>query len=57
MWDVQDLLDTGKLVRVLEAFPLESFGDMYAVIPSRRYLAPRVRSFLDFLIERCEARA
>lgn len=50
LWDLEDLLASGKLVRVLERHPLETFGDLYAVIPSRRYLAPRVRRFLDFLV-------
>lgn len=51
IWDVQEYLRTGQLVQVLKNHPLETFGHVYAVVPSRRYLAPRVRLFLDFLLE------
>ncbi len=49
--DVHDHLKKGTLVQVLENYPVEAFGDVYAVTSSRRYLAPRVRAFLDFLSE------
>jgi DNA-binding transcriptional LysR family regulator len=52
LWDVQHLFARGTLVQVLPNFPLEDFGEIYAVIPSRRYLAPRIRVFIDFLAER-----
>jgi DNA-binding transcriptional LysR family regulator len=52
IWDVRDDLRKGKLIQVLENYPLETFGNIYAVIPSRRYLAPRVRTFLDFLTKK-----
>lgn len=48
-FDVQEYLDKGKLVQVLESHALEPFGHLYAVIPSRRYLSTRVRVFLEFL--------
>lgn len=51
IWDVQDYLKSGQLVQVLKKYPLETFGHIYAVIPSRRFLAPRVRIFLDFLLK------
>ncbi len=51
IWDVREHLKKGRLVQVLKNYPLEPFGSIYAVIPSRRYLAPRVRALLD-LIER-----
>ena len=50
-WDVHLLLKTGKLVQVLEDYPLEPFGDIYAIIPNRRLLAHRVRIFIDFLMK------
>lgn len=50
IWDVRPYFQTGKLVQVLKKFPLESFGHIYAVVPSRRLLAPRVRIFLDYLV-------
>ena len=54
VWDVQEHLRKGRLVQVLKKMPLKSFGNIYAVIPSRRYLAPRVRVFLDFLLEKAK---
>lgn len=48
-WDVADYLKSGKLVRVLERHPLEPFGNIYAVIPTRKLLAPRIRMLLDVL--------
>jgi len=50
VYDVEKYLESGKLVELLNEFPLEIFGDIYAVIPSRRYLAPRVRSLLDKIL-------
>lgn len=52
IWDVRDDLHKGKLVQVLENYPIETFGHVYAVIPSRRYLAPRVRAFMDFITKK-----
>jgi len=49
VWDVRDYLKRGTLVQVLEKHPLETFGHIYAVVPTRRYMAPRVRAFLDFI--------
>lgn len=49
--DVEDKLKTGELVQVLKNHPLETFGHIYAVIPNKRYLAPRVRAFLDFVVD------
>lgn len=55
IWDVRDHLKRGKLVRVLEKHPLDSFGNIYAVVPSRKYLAPRVRAFLDLIQKEAES--
>jgi DNA-binding transcriptional LysR family regulator len=49
VWDVDSLLRSRKLIQVLEQFPLEPYGNMYAVIPNRRLLAQRVRTFMMFL--------
>lgn len=49
IWDVAPLLKAGELIQVLNTHPLESFGEVYAVIPSRRLLATRVKSFIHFL--------
>jgi len=49
IWDIQPQLKAGTLVQVLKKHPLETFGHIHAVVPTRRFLAPRVRAFLDFL--------
>ena len=54
IWDVQDHLKSGKLVQVLQDHPLETFGHIHVVIPSKRFLAPRVRTFFDFIIEQSQ---
>lgn len=51
IWDVKPYLKDKKLVQVLKNEPIETFGHVYAVIPSRRYLAPRVRALFDFILE------
>jgi DNA-binding transcriptional LysR family regulator len=48
-WAVEDHLKSGALIQVLKNHPLETFGHIYAVIPSKRYLAPRVRAVLDLV--------
>lgn len=45
---VADDLETGRLVRVLEDWSTPPVP-LYAVYPSRRYLQPKVRAFLDFV--------
>lgn len=52
IWDVKAHIEKGRLIQVLNKYPLEAFGSIYSVIPSRRYLTPRVRAFMDFLIEK-----
>jgi DNA-binding transcriptional LysR family regulator len=49
LWDVQEHLQSGALVQVLKKHPLEPFGHVHAVIPTGRFLAPRVRQFLNFI--------
>jgi DNA-binding transcriptional LysR family regulator len=49
--DVREHLEKGRLVECLKKHPLEDFGSIYAVVPERRLLAPRVRAFLDFVAE------
>ncbi len=56
IWDVGDMLKSGELVQLLKNHPLEDYGEVYAVIPSRRYLAHRVRAFIDFLTEKMKGR-
>lgn len=41
----------GRLVRILAEWSTE-VREIYAVYPSERYLSPKVRAFLDFIIEK-----
>jgi LysR family transcriptional regulator, transcriptional activator for dmlA len=53
-WETHTFLKSGQLVEILKDYPIEQFGNIYAVVPSRRFLAARVRVFLDFLTERAK---
>lgn len=46
-----ELLRARKLVRILEGWEADELT-IYAVYPSRQFLTPKVRSFIDFLVER-----
>jgi len=48
---VYELLREKKLVRILEGWEADD-STIYAVYPSRQFLTPKVRSFIDFLVER-----
>lgn len=50
--DVREHLKAGRLVQVLKNHAIEPFGNIYAVVPTRRFLAPRVRALLDIVIKR-----
>jgi len=50
-WHVAEDLREGRLVRVLPRFA-EADSGIYAVMPQRRLVPPRVRAFVDFLAER-----
>lgn len=45
-----ELLHAGKLVRILPEWETDSFT-AYAVYPHRQFLLPKVRSFIDFMVE------
>lgn len=47
-WLVDDDLRDGRLVEPLPAYRLPT-GTLFAAYTSRKYLAPKVRSFIDFL--------
>jgi len=47
-WSVYQHLDQGKLVQILKDFPLVSDTAIWAVYPSSRLLAPKVRAFIDY---------
>lgn len=48
VWDVTDDLTDGKLVTVLDHC-IEEPADIHAVYPSRQFVPPRVRRFIEFL--------
>jgi DNA-binding transcriptional LysR family regulator len=50
-FQVGEDLRQGRLLRLLPEYPVPSLT-LYAVYPSRRYLSPKVRTFVDFLVER-----
>lgn len=47
-WCVYKNLNKGQLVEVLQDYPLISATDIWAVYPSSRLLAPKVRAFIDY---------
>lgn len=55
-WDLARYLETGRLRRLLPAYTLAP-ADLFVYYPSRRHLSARVRTFIDFLARRFEARA
>ena len=48
---VRDEVQTGRLVTVLDGFEPKPI-DLYAIYPPTRFLAAKVRLFIDFLVER-----
>ncbi|MBI1861301.1 MAG: hypothetical protein HYR96_10330 [Deltaproteobacteria bacterium] len=52
IWDVKEDLATGRLIQVLKHHRLETFGFIHAVVPGKRFLAPRVRAIFNLLVER-----
>lgn len=50
-WSVYQHLKRGELVQVLEDYPLVSDVAIWAVYPSSRLLAPKVRAFIDYFAE------
>ncbi|USH05702.1 LysR family transcriptional regulator [Grimontia kaedaensis] len=51
-WAVHEQLERGELVRILENYQLESDTAIWAVYPSSRQLAPKVRAFIDHFVQR-----
>ena len=50
-WSVYQHLHRGELVQILRAYPLISDTAIWAVYPSSRLLAPKVRAFIDYFAE------
>ena len=51
-WCAYEQLRSGELVQVLKQQPLASDTAIWAVYPSSRLLAPKVRAFIDYFSER-----
>jgi DNA-binding transcriptional LysR family regulator len=51
-WCSYPYLESGELVQVLKGYPLATDCALWAVYPTNRLLAPKVRAFIDFLAER-----
>ncbi|WP_412024886.1 LysR substrate-binding domain-containing protein [Burkholderia cepacia] len=51
-WLVQDLIDTGQLVRLLPKWDMVPPHALHLVYASRRYLPLRTRTFLQFMAQR-----
>jgi DNA-binding transcriptional LysR family regulator len=49
LWDVEADLRTGRLIRFLEPFECNE-AKLYLTYPTRSYLPPRVRAFIDFIV-------
>jgi len=47
-WSIYQQLKRGELVQILEDYPLVSDTAIWAVYPSSRLLAPKVRAFIDY---------
>ena len=47
-WDIEDDLRTGRLVELLPEYACDEIK-LYAAYPSRQYLPPRTRVFVDFM--------
>ena len=50
IWCAYKELKKGNLVQILKDYPLVSDAALWAVYPSSRLLAPKVRAFIDFLL-------
>jgi DNA-binding transcriptional LysR family regulator len=50
-WSVYQHLERGELVQILQDYPLVSETAIWAVYPSSRLLAPKVRVFIDYFTE------
>ena len=51
-WSAYRHLKRGELVHILQDYPLLPDTAIWAVYPSSRLLAPKVRAFIDYFAER-----
>ncbi|NMP31159.1 LysR family transcriptional regulator [Thalassotalea sp. M1531] len=52
IWCCYKQLKSGELVQILPSHPLSSHTAIWAVYPSSRLIAPKVRAFIDFCVAR-----
>ncbi len=50
-WNIYQHLERGELVQILQDYPLICDTAIWAVYPSSRLLAPKVRAFIDYFVE------
>jgi DNA-binding transcriptional LysR family regulator len=50
-WSIYKHLKNGELIQILKDYPLVSDTAIWAVYPSSRLLAPKVRAFIDYFTE------
>lgn len=50
-WIAYEYLQSGELVQVLKDYSLASDTAIWAVFPSNRQLAPKVRAFIDYFVK------
>ncbi len=50
-WSVYKHLQSGELVQILNEYPIATDTAIWAVYPSSRLLAPKVRAFIDYFAE------
>ena len=50
-WSVYQHIQSGELVQILSDYPLAEEAAIWAVYPSSRLLAPKVRAFIDFFTD------
>ena len=49
VWNARESLNSGLLAEVLPEFPLITDSSIWAIYPSSRVIAPKVRAMIDFL--------
>tara|TARA_R110002167_G_scaffold876_3_gene3869 strand:+ start:9865 stop:10755 length:891 start_codon:yes stop_codon:yes gene_type:complete len=50
-WSVYKHLQNGELIQILSEYPIATNTAIWAVYPSSRLLAPKVRAFIDYFTE------
>ncbi len=50
-WNASASLNSGRLVEVLPNYPLITESSIWALYPSNRIVAPKVRAMIDFLLD------